>query len=151
MTKSRENNLAKALSLFIHTERLHHSVFDRKASQFGLHRGQHRMIMRLCCAEKSVTQKEIAAEMEISPAAVTVTLNRLEADGYVVRKESEKDSRANEIAVTEKAKKLAVESKRVFKAIDNKMFEQLDDTELAMFTACLEKMQKSLKELEGQQ
>ncbi len=149
MTKKREETLTKALRLFICTERLHHSVFDRKASQFGLHRSQHRMIMRLCKAEKPLSQRELATAMEISPAAVAVTLKRLEDDGYVIRKESEKDSRANEIQVTEKARQLAGESKKVFKSIDDKMFESLDDAELERFAACLEKMQKSLKEMEG--
>ncbi len=148
MTEKREENLNKALRLFICTERLHHSVFDRRASQFGLHRSQHRMIMRLCKAGKAMTQKELANIMEISPAAVAVTLKRLEDDGYITRKESLKDSRANEIQVTEKAKQLAVESEKVFKSIDNTMFEALDDKELEHFTACLEKMQKSLREME---
>ncbi len=148
MLNKREEQLSRAMKLFICTERLHHSVFDRNAAQFGLHRSQHRMLMFLCKGDRTVSQKELAEAMEISPAAVTVAIKRLEEDGYVVRIDSEKDSRVNEIYVTEKAKKLASESRRVFKNIDDTMFETLSDTELTQFIACLEKMQASLKNME---
>lgn len=148
MTETREERLGKALKLFICTERLHHSVFDRKAAQFGMHRSQHRMLMFLCRKGNPMSQKELAEAMEISPAAVAVAIKRLEEDGYVIRKASENDSRVNEIHVTEKAKSLATESRRVFKNIDDTMFETLDDDELSLFITCLEKMQISLKNME---
>ncbi len=148
MTKKREERLGKALKLFICTERLHHSVFDRKAAQFDMHRSQHRMLMFLCRACHPMSQKELAEALEISPAAVAVAIKRLEEDGYVVRKSSDTDNRVNEIHVTDKAKSLATESRRVFKEIDNAMFETLSDEELSQFIACLEKMQASLKNME---
>ncbi len=148
MLKNKEERLGRALKLFICTERLHHSVFDRKATQFGMHRSQHRMLMRLCRNGQPMSQKALAEAMEISPAAVAVAIKRLEDDGYVVRKDSEKDSRVKEIHVTDKATSLANESRRVFKNIDDTMFEAFSDEELEQFISCLEKMQTSLKNME---
>lgn len=145
--KSYEETLDKAIKLFIHTERLHRCVFDRKAVRFGLHRSQHRMLMLLCRKQAPVSQKLLAKELEISPAAVAVALNKLEELELITRKPSEGDSRVNEITATEKGRSLAEQSRKVFFEIDKAMFAGLDEQTLENFIFCFEKMQENLKSM----
>ncbi len=147
MSGSREATLEKAIKLFICTERLHHYVFDRKISRFNMHRSQHRMILHLSRKNAPVSQKELADEFEISPAAVAVACKKLEAQGYITRTASETDNRVNELLVTPKGKALAEETKRFFYGMDLEMFKGLSEEELKTFTACLEKMQENLKNM----
>lgn len=145
--ESYENTLDKAIKLFIHTERLHRCVFDRKAVRFGLHRSQHRMLMLLCRKQDAVSQKVLAKELEISPAAVAVALNKLEELELITRTPSDEDSRVNEITATEKGRNLAEQSRKVFCEIDKAMFVGLDEKTLENFIFCFEKMQENLKSM----
>lgn len=145
--KGSENTLDKAIKLFIRTERLHRCVFDRKAVRFGLHRSQHRMLMLLYRKQTAVSQKDLAKELEISPAAVAVALNKLEELELITRKPSHEDSRVNEIAATEKGRGLAEESRKVFMEIDKAMFAGIDEQTLETFIYCFEKMQQNLKSM----
>lgn len=144
---SYENTLNKAIKLFICTERLHHCVFDRIAARFGLHRSQHRMLMLLSRKQQAVSQKSLAEELEISPAAVAVQLKKLESMGFVTRVAAEEDSRVNNITVTEKGRALTEESRRVFFEIDKAMFADIDKNTLESFISCFEKMQDNLKSM----
>jgi len=144
---SYENTLNKAIKLFICTERLHHCVFDRMSARFGLHRSQHRMLMLLSRKQQAVSQKRLAEELEISPAAVAVQLKKLEAMGLVTRVAAEKDSRVNNITLTENGRALTEESRRAFFEIDKAMFADVDEKTLESFIACFEKMQYNLKSM----
>ncbi len=142
---NREAALERATKLFFTTERLHHCVFDRKVACFNMHRSQHRMLMHLCRKNGPVSQKELAEEFEISPAAVAVACKKLEAMGYITREAAENDNRVNNLRVTDKGKELAEASKRLFGSIDTAMLEGLSKSELEGFISCLEKMQNNLK------
>lgn len=144
---SDENVLDKAIRLFIRTERLHRCVFDRKAVNFGLHRSQHRMLMHLSFKSCGVSQKKLADELEISPAAVAVALKKLEELDYITRCSFGGDSRVNNIMITDNGRQLTEESRKVFREIDKAMFEGVDDETLENFVACLEKMQENLKSM----
>lgn len=144
---SYENTLDKAIKLFIRTERLHRCVFDRKAVRFGLHRSQHRMLMHLSCKPSAISQKHLADELEISPAAVAVALKKLEDMGFVARTSSDDDSRVNNITITDKGRELTEASRKAFREIDVAMFEGLDKQTLESFIACFEKMQENLKSM----
>ena len=139
--------LEKAIKLFICTERLHRCVFDRKVSRFNLHRSQHRMLMHLNRKNAPVSQKQLADEFQISPAAVAVSCKKLEALGFISREVSQNDNRVNNLTVTQKGKELAEESKRVFNGIDTAMFAGLTVKELKGFVSCLEKMQVNLNNI----
>ena len=147
MIDNKVSSLEKAIKLFICTERLHRCVFDRKASRFNIHRSQHRMIMYLARRNEPVSQKELAEEFEISPAAVAVACKKLEGLGFITREASPSDNRVNNLLVTKKGKELADESRRVFCNIDTSMFSDFSEEELSSFISCLEKMQKNLKNI----
>ena len=101
----------KVIQEFIRTDRLHRQLVEaRITNDVGLHRSQHVMLMHLSHAKEPPSQKELACHFDISPAAVTVTLNRLECGGYITRSNPEGDNRSNRIAITEKGR----EATRIF-------------------------------------
>ena len=130
--------------MFRKTDRLHRQIFEKNVSNtFGIHRSQHMMLMYIS-RNQSAGQKDIAKEFQISPAAVTVTLKKLELGGFIVRNLSKNDNRCNNITLTEKGKKVICDTEKLFMLIDFAMVDGLTDDELTLLSSCLEKMHKNL-------
>ena len=100
--------------------------------------------MHLSHAKEPPSQKELACHFDISPAAVTVTLNRLECGGYITRSNPEGDNRSNRIAITEKGRSAVQCSEELFSRIDSTMVAGISKEQLAVFLQTLETMQKNL-------
>lgn len=94
----------------------------------------------------NISQKELAKRMEISPAAVTVTIKKLEAQGFIQRSQSEDDSRVNNISVTPKGKEIIDKSAEIFDAVDRKTFDGFSEEELDQLTAYLKRISDNLKD-----
>jgi DNA-binding MarR family transcriptional regulator len=92
-----------------------------------------RVLLVIDSFEDGVRQKDLRKELEVSPAAVSEIVSKLESDGYVERKVDEKDKRATLITLTElgeaRAAELADEKnerfEKTFKALTAKEKEQL--------------------------
>lgn len=138
---------ADAVHDFISLNHLHRATVENSMEKLGLHRSQH--IMLICIMHKGpfVTQKEIAAALEISPAAVTSTVKKLEADGYVKRTTDGDDGRCNKIGITEKGKKVLEMSRLGFAEIDTAMFEGFSDEEIEQFKEYVARMKDNLKKI----
>lgn len=146
MEENNEISLAqKACRLFIHTDRLHWKAIERNVADLGIHRSQHFVLMRIARVGDGASQKAIADDMEISPAALAVTLKKLEAGGYIVRKTSKEDSRFNRVSLTDKGREIIRVSEEIFARVDEETFRGLSPEEISLFISCLEKMQENLK------
>jgi len=131
----------------IHLSRLHHMVCEKRLSRLQIHRSQHMLLMHIAKSDTPPSQKELAEHLEISPAAVAVSLKKLEAEGYITRKESKGDNRIKSIGVTPKGLKIVTDSRIIFDSIDTDMFEGIDEDELLRCMATLEKLQSNIKKL----
>lgn len=142
-----QNELQSLIHLFICTDRMHKSCVDRAISELGIHRNQHIILMHLARREDLPSQKELAEHLRVSPAAVAVALQKLEADGYIDRSNDEKDGRFKKIVITQKGKDTVEKSREIFRRIDTAMCEKLTEEELYVMTGCLEKMREGLRSL----
>lgn len=129
----------------IQVDRLHRSIFEKMHSAFGIHRSQHRLLMYISKMDTCPSQKDIAEHFEISPAAVAVSLKKLEDTGYIQRESTEKDSRFNSITLTDKGKEIVEKSLDFFSESDRAMFEDFSETDYENLDSCLEKMAEGLK------
>ena len=141
--------IQEAIHAFVSANIAHRKVIERWATDAGMHRSQHRMLIYLSKQESSPSQKELAERFEISPAAVAVTLKKLEADGYIERgKRTEiADSRYNEIRITEQGRHATLQSRKYFQHVDAEAFRDFSDEELEVFTSLLSRMQKNLRDI----
>lgn len=139
-----EEKLEKAIELTMHTRRLQKSLFESRIKTTGLYGTQHRILMYLSCRHKSGSQKELADHLQITPAAVTGALQKLEADGYIGRSLGH-DNRFNEIEITEKGSDVVRRSKEIFDSVERSVFDGFTDDELDVYIQCLEKLRKNIK------
>lgn len=139
-----ENRIETAIRTMMTTDKMHRRLFDRHLSDIDIHRSAHHLLF---CIQKNngvSSQKELAKMLDITPAAVTVSLKKLEKEGYIKRKIAS-DNRYNEISVTERGKKLLDETKNKFMAIDRSLFENFTDEEIENYISYMEKMQKNIE------
>lgn len=100
---------------------------------------------------EKISQKDIARHFEISAAAVTVSLKKLENDGYIKRKSSENDNRFNEIEITDRGKEMVDYSHASFEAIDENSFKGISDEEKVLLVSLLDKVLDNLKSLSAKE
>ncbi len=146
-TKADRTELQTVLDLFKRTNRLHMKAFDKLVGSMKIRRSQHRILMYLSHHGPAVSQKDMADEFEISPAAVAVTLKKLEEEGYIEKTVHENDNRYNYVNITEKGRSVVDMTHERFFEVDMLMFKDLTESELETLGTCLKKMHGSLKHI----
>ena len=139
-----ETNLLRAIDVMIRTNHMHKALIDSRVRTLGIHRTQHRILMHLARHERLPSQKELAEHLDITPAAVTCALKKIENDGYVERTLGH-DNRYNELRITEKGRALVTQTKELFCEADSAMFENFSDEELEIYIRCMEKLQANIR------
>lgn len=130
------------------TMREHRRIFDAMRERTGLGRTAHRMLMILADHPEGCAQTKLAEVLEISPAAVTVMLKKMEADGYIMRTVSPNDSRLNTTELTEKGKLIVTESKKAFFEIDNAVFDGFSEEETRTLNGYLDRLRANMRKID---
>ena len=109
--------LKRSFGFLIHdVSRLMRISFDRHARTIGLTRAQWRVLAHLSRNE-GVKQSELADILEIKPITLARMLERLSADGWVERRLDPTDKRARRLHLTDKAKPILSELRKVALAV----------------------------------
>lgn len=139
-----DNMLFRSIEAMMHVNRLHKALIDHRVRDIGVHRTQHRILMRLAKCDRAPSQKELAEHLDITPAAVTLALKKIESDGYIKRTLG-KDTRFNEIEITERGRELVRLTRERFSEADVSMFDGFSEEELSTYLKCLEKIEENIK------
>ena len=143
-----EENLRKATSLLRIQDHEHRRVIPQLVQQCtGISHSQHLLLMVLS-NEKFHSQKEIATLLNISPAAVTMSLKKLEAEGYITKNTNPKDTRFNFVTLTEKGEGVVSFSEQLFTEIDHELFAGFSDEELDTLSQYFTRILDNLKRIE---
>ena len=85
--------------------RLYYTRMQNKLAQVGLYRGQP-PILGLLSKYDGMSQKDMAAALNLSPATMTVTLKRMEKAGLIVREMDPHDQRILRVHLSEQGKEM---------------------------------------------
>ena len=105
----------------------------------GLHPGQPRLLQYIW-DHPGCTQKEAADELDVTPASAAASLKRLEKAGFVLRRPDDKDSRRNQLFITDQGISRMEENRRQFERLDERMFQGMGEDEVKAFRKACEKM-----------
>ncbi len=117
---------------------------EKHVDQSGIYRGQHMLLMWLG-HNPGATQAQLAKARDISPAATTNALQKLEKDGYILREADEEDCRINHVQVTDKGQKVIEQSLQTFQKIDEEMYQGFNEEELLQLKSFYERILHNLK------
>ena len=130
--------------------REHRKTVEKKICSLGIHPSQHHVLMHLAM-NGACTQNQIAEAVEVSAAAMAVSLKKLEKGGYIEKRISEFDGRSNFIALTAKGEEVVQQSKLMFEEVDKKMFEALTEEQQNQLHEYMEQITNNLKTMEDNQ
>ena len=148
MKEVSEERIRRAVMLFLRTHRRHKRVLDGLVTEFGISNTQHRLLMHLYRTECKSTQTELARTFDVSTAAITSMLKKLEAEGLISRIQSAEDNRFNRIIITDTGMEMIVRTRELFSHVDQVMFSEFTPEELENFIQSLEKLSDTLKKYE---
>ena len=140
----KNSKLTEAVEMMICTDRMHRMLIESKVSEIGMHHTQHRILMHLSRSDKFHSQKELAERLELTPAAVTFALKKIEQDGYIT-KTLGADNRFNEIRITEKGRALVDRTRKMFTETDRAIFNGFTEEELSLYINYLGKLQENIR------
>ena len=124
------------------TDRTLKRSIAKKVEKTGVYRSQHRLLMILG-KHPDCSQTELAERLEISPAAVAVSLKKLEKSGFISRQCQKNDNRVNQVVITEKGWEIIDQSVQYFKEMDKAFLKDCSLEELRQLEAFLEHMIKN--------
>lgn len=122
--------------------RIHRGLIESRVGQMDIPITAHRALMYIARKERIESQKELAGHLEITPAAVTGVLQRLETDGYIERKLG-CDNRFNEIIITDKGRQTVELSRDLFRELDAEISDGFSDGELELFLSFLDRIKEN--------
>lgn len=112
-----------------------------------IYRSQHRLLMHLG-ENPNCSQNELAARLGISPAAVAVSLNKLEKGGYIVRETNLDDHRSNRVSITDRGNQVISRSIQLFDEVEYGMFEGFETEEMEQFYEFLQRAYQNLSKMQ---
>ena len=145
--EQRAERIQKTIMLMIQTDKMHFCECDKRFASLNSHRSQHMMLMTIARMGEGVSQKQLAQDMNITPAAVAKSLKKLECDGLITRSSFSDDARENRTTITEKGAQIVERSHEIMKEFDAEAAALLSDDELDTLSALISKIQKSLCEM----
>lgn len=114
-------------------------LIDKTVSVTKVYRGQHQVLMHIA-HHANASQAEIAESMDISPAALAVSLKKLEKGGYIVRSADSVDERKKHIEMTALGNEIVAMSHTIFAQTENQMFKGFSETEIKDINYYLKRM-----------
>lgn len=121
---------------------------DQGMERMGLHRGQARLLLILSDHE-GITHSEIAEKLDISPAAATKVIKRMEAKRYLQRRPDPKDERVSRVYLQEDGWALIHQIRDVFRQVDQMLLRDFSPEELRLLRQPLERMHQNLLDPAG--
>ena len=125
-------------------------VISAMLSEYGLYY-THPRILGTILYHDGATQKELADEMNTSPAAMSASIKRMQKAGLIEKIADESDNRINIIKLTEKGRSVHDDTFDKTLAIDKRTLEGFSDAEIAELFAYLDRIQQNIDQMKGKE
>lgn len=96
--------------------------------------------------DREVSQKDLEEYLWLRASTVTGILARMEENGFIVRKKSAKDSRANQIDTTEKGEAFVTPFFSVLEGVENRMTKGMSEAEKHQLKNLLQRVAENMEE-----
>ena len=128
--------------------RLYGRHFDQLSrEQLGLSRAQCRLIGQVAYSESGhpPTQAELAQNLDLTPMAVATMVDRMEAAGWITRRQSATDRRANAIELQPQAEQAIDKAVTLSDQVQEGALAGLDAAERKQLLALLQRVRANLQ------
>jgi len=140
MAKVRRKEVMNSLQT---TARLSRTALAARLLAHGFYAGQEQ-VMLLLESEDGLTPGQLAKRLGVRPPTVTKTINRLQAQGYVDKRDNESDARQANIFLTETGRGAIRAIERAVRKTDRLAFHGFDKKERKLLFDLLSKVEANL-------
>lgn len=139
----------EVMSVFAEASGKHRNAIETFSKKYGMQQSQHRLLMKMATMNngKSVSQRDVAREMKVTPAAIAVNLKKLAGFGMLEKVMSEKDNRFNDVVFTKKGKETIAESSKQFRMYDDMALEGFTEEEKALLMDFVKRISANMDQL----
>ncbi|MDE7264221.1 MAG: MarR family transcriptional regulator [Anaeroplasmataceae bacterium] len=96
--------------------------------------------------DEIITQKRIEEALGITRSTASIVLSRMEKNQLIMKIPLERDSRSNQIHITEKGKLMCEAVNEEISEFEKLLQKNFTDEELELFLSFIERMKKNIKE-----
>ena len=97
---------------------------------------------------QDIFQKDIEVEFKIRRSSVSSVIDNMEKNGFIIRQSVENDARLKKIVLTEKAKSLGVQHRKMVTKFEKSLMENMTSEEIATLKALLNKVAENIENSE---
>jgi DNA-binding MarR family transcriptional regulator len=131
--------------LLIRVCRVHHNLARQSLEKIGLHRGQPPLLLALG-QQNGMTHSELAAKMEVTPAAISNMVKRMEQAGFVVRRRDAEDERVSRVYLTDAGRAIYSEMEAIAQQVNETTFVGFTEEERSVMRDFLMRVHDNLLE-----
>ena len=129
--------------LLAQVSRLHHHRAHELLDKIGLFRGQPHVI-DLLHERDGLTHSELAAQLEVTPATVTKTIQRMEKAGFLQRKPDVNDQRVSRVYLTKAGRAVHSDLQAFQQQMESDSFRGFSEEEQAVMRGFLLRLRENL-------
>lgn len=137
MTKVNLNKLYYALHNLV--KQMHRAAHRDYHIRGAIYHGQAKLLVEVS-RNDGASQKELAEKLDVRPSSMTEMLSKLENNGFIFRKQDEKDQRVSHIHLTDEGKKIVEDIEKSKDEFEEKFFSALTEEEKEQLFVLIEKL-----------
>lgn len=129
--------------LFIKAAKAYRNQIREELSDIGLYAGQEVLLYQLW-EEDGLSQKELAARLEVKPQAISKMLSRMESEDVIERRSDPADSRVSRVHLTDEGRALQEPVEEIWDRAESQMLEGFSTAEKSLFRRMLADIYENL-------
>lgn len=127
----------------LHLSKLFRNQLRRASEEAGIPSG-YSSILRELAHGKHMTQYELAKHTHLTPPTVSVTLQKMEHDGYITRTPDEHDLRQMQVSLTDKGHEAELGNRARADALEQVIINGFSEEEQQLLASLLTRMEDNL-------
>ena len=105
---------------------------EERCQKIGLHTGQELVIFRLL-EEDGLSQSQLATKIGVEIGTIAKTVQRMEKEGVLIRRQDAEDARISRVYLTEKGRSLGEPALHIWNDIDAYLVQGMSQAEQLLF------------------
>ena len=135
-------------SLMMEISRMYMEKCFVKLKKLGIHPRQIPILAHLY-REDGCSQKELARRLGVRPPTVTVSIQRLEKSGLLIRRQDEKDQRVSRIYLSDEGRQIIKEGMRMAKEGEKQILAGFSESELCLMRRFCTQIKENIAAMPG--
>ena len=131
-------------SLIMEISRMYMDKCFVKLKNIGIHPRQI-PILAVLYKEDGYSQKELARQLGVKPPTVTVSIQRLEKSGLLIRKQDEKDQRVSRIYLSQEGRKIIKEGMKMAREGEQYILAGFSESEICLMRRFCAQIKENIK------